>query len=285
VNHFKTIRCKCDAFGQAVLNFSSKLGSFSARKFLIAIAAFNTLFFRNSGLFTAFNERKMLGESLPSSVSLGDNQDDNSFKGVNVKVEYEACETLVLVVPPDTSTLLPIHKLIAVDLWSDDKKIVEEAFSQLADLCCNNENVKENRTNILRTGGASSIVGAMRRWYMVPEIQAQGCRALANASIGSDSFRRLANEVGAFVVIVCAMENYPNHCFLQYMGCIVLMNLCAGIKDHGATAVDTMKGYGVIIAKLKKFSDEDVLLKWARYAVSTFRRLEGLQHLTRPQGT
>jgi hypothetical protein len=84
------------------------------------------------------------------------------------------------------------------------------------------------------------LVGAMRRWYSVPEVQVHGCRALANATMESDAFRRQAKEVGAFEAIVCAMKNYPNHCFLQWMGCIVLINLCAIIKEHAAYVVDKM---------------------------------------------
>jgi hypothetical protein len=88
----------------------------------------------------------------------------------------------VFIVPPE-STLSPIYELLVVDLLSIDEKVIEEALKQLADLCdVTNPNYSENWTTVHRAGGAPTIVGAMRRWYNIPCIQVQGCRALATAA-------------------------------------------------------------------------------------------------------
>jgi hypothetical protein len=64
----------------------------------------------------------------------GDDQHDHPARVVSVKVKHEISKhTAVLVVPPNASTLSPIHKLIVVDLWSDDAKAVEQALTELGD--------------------------------------------------------------------------------------------------------------------------------------------------------
>jgi hypothetical protein len=87
-------------------------------------------------------------------------------------------------VPLDTSALSPIYKLIAVDLWSNKKKVVEQALTQLADLCFKNEIVKENRITAHGIGGASSMVYRSGN----PQVQ------FANATMESNAYRRLAKE-------------------------------------------------------------------------------------------
>ena len=91
-----------------------------------------------------------------------------------------------------------MHKLYAVDLWSDDVKAVEQALTELGSLCIpSDENWKQpNPADMQSAGAASAIVGAMKKWYNVPAIQEAGYRALANQRSTSKDFRRSTKKSG-----------------------------------------------------------------------------------------
>jgi hypothetical protein len=146
-----------------------------------------------------------------------------------------------------------INKLILVDLWSDDKKLIEEALRQSANLFkSTNVEFKENRTIVHSAGGLWAILGAMRRWYINPDIQVQGCRALGNAT-DRRNLPLHAKEAGAFEVIVCAMKNYPDNCAVQMNSCIALGKLCFHSNNNAGYVVNTMKGHCVILAAMQTF--------------------------------
>jgi hypothetical protein len=197
-----------------------------------------------------------------------DDQDIHSESSY-VKVEQEVGENPVVIVPPSASTLSPIHKLILVDLWSDDKQVVLEALKQVKKVCkCNDENYVEDVITFHEAGGASTIVGAMRRWYTVPEIQALGCGALANSFIDPDEDSRLRIiEAGASEAIVCAMKNYPKNRDVLMNGCRALGRLCDWKEQSRNYIVITMKGHDVILTAMKKFPNDTELQMWACYAL------------------
>jgi hypothetical protein len=188
------------------------------------------------------------------------------LKSADVKGDHEVGENIVLIVPPNTSTLSPIHKLIVVDLWSDDMKVVEEALKQVANLFGQENCSKENAAIIQRAGGLSTIVGTMRRWYNVPDVQVEGCVALGNATIDSKD-SRLAKEAGALEAIVCAMTNYPKNRDVQSGGCFALGNLCTNAKEHGEHLVNALQGHDVILAAMKEFPNDAELHVWTCYAL------------------
>jgi hypothetical protein len=183
-------------------------------------------------------------------------------------------ENPVLVVPPNASSLSPIHKLILVDLWSDDKKVVRKALQQVAEcLCCMHEECVNNITIFHRAGGASTIVGAMRRWYIVPDIQAHGCLALANAFIETNNSDVHPNEAGASEAITNAMKNYPYNRDVLMNGCRALASLCYTM-EQGAYIVNTMKGHDVILTTMKIFSNDAEIQAWTCYALSYLSETE-----------
>jgi hypothetical protein len=210
-------------------------------------------------------------ETNTASLKLDrDGQDDHTDRIASVRVEHEVGEHEVLIVPPDTSKVSRIHKLTVVDLWSDDTEAVEQALTGLASLCeFSNVNWKEeNPADIHGAGAASAIVGAMKKWYTIPDIQVAGCSALANTAAHIKDFRLSAKNAGGLEVVVCAMQNYSNNCDVQSSGCAALGNLCTEIEEHAAHIVNTMKGHDIIIVAMKKFPVNARVQRWACYALS-----------------
>ena len=183
------------------------------------------------------------------------------------EVEREDGENVAVLIRPDISSLLPIPKLISVDLWSDDSNVVEKALLELAGLCyCANDYAasETNRESVHKAEGASSIVGAMRRWYNNPGIQAAGCNALAHAAIGAGMkpFSLAAKEGGAFEAVVCAMKNYPDNLLVQSNGCEACANLCS-VTENADHLVNALNGLDLIVAAMRKFPDDELLQRSA----------------------
>jgi hypothetical protein len=206
----------------------------------------------------------------PSLTVDGDDQGDHPDIVASLKVEHEESKNKVHVVSPDTTRLSAIHKLVVEDLWSDDKEGVEQALTQLANLCFPSyvNWTQENTAAIHSAGAASAIVGAMKKWYTVPDIQVEGCRALAYIAADIKDFRLSAENAGGLEVIVCAMQNYLNNSEVQAMRCAALGFLCLDIEKHAAHVVNTMKGHGIIIAAMKTFPENARVQRYACHALS-----------------
>lgn len=196
-------------------------------------------------------------KNVTFQLAKDDEDDVDTF--TTMKVEHEESEhpDLVFVpVPPEISTLSPIQKHLRFDLWSDDKNLVEQALKQLADSCqSSNQNCHENRATVQQEGGASIIVGVMRKWYSVSGIQAEGCRAVSNTGLGNKDFKKSAKEAGALEAIISAMKNYPSNPVVQTLGCVALANMC-NIKENAELVVNQLKGLELIIVSTKNFPND-----------------------------
>jgi len=184
---------------------------------------------------------------------------DDGSAVVSVKADADDDGAATVVAPPDVSNLSPIQKLLRVDLLKDDSNAVEEALTQLANMCVNSE---ENRATIHRLGGTAILPGILQKWYGFSDIQAEGCRALSNASIDA-AFRKSVKEPGGLDVIIWAMKSYPDNLEVQTYGCGALMNVVCEVSDNAKHVVNPLNGIDCIIAAMNKFAEDAELQRYA----------------------
>ena len=179
------------------------------------------------------------------------------------------CWSNTVLAPPDLSSLSPIQKILGVDLLADDSNTVQSALAQLANLCWSNtEDFSENRATVHRLGGATIVTGIMRKWYGFPVIQAEGCRALQNASVKSAALsKKSVKDSGGLDAIIWAMESYPDNLQVQTNGCGALRNVVLGVKENAEHVVNTLNGVDWIIAAMNKFPHDAKLQKYACVAL------------------
>jgi len=178
--------------------------------------------------------------------------------GGAVKVESGSASTVAL----DDSKLSPIQKLLRRELQKAESDAVEGALTDLADLCVSvNNGAADNRAAVFRAGGAALIVGAMEKWNDDPAIQAEGCRALGNASCNNNDSKALAKDTGAIDAVLWAMQNYPSNSDAQENGCVALGNFFT-VKSHAKYIVKECDGAGLMVAAMNKFEDNAGLQKW-----------------------
>lgn len=86
----------------------------------------------------------------------------------------------------------PIERIMAVDLFTTEKRRferVQSALSELADFCSEEQN---NRALAIRLGGISTILRAMKKFVVWPHVQAQGFRTLHIIAGEDDDFKGCA---------------------------------------------------------------------------------------------
>ena len=141
--------------------------------------------------------------------------DGNAAVSVKAEESDDDAAEPVPAPPPVPSNLSPIQKILRVDLWKDDSEMVESALTQLADLCSkgNEESVEKSCAALHQLGGAGILPVVMRKWYGFPVIQAEGCRALQNASCSkiANAFTKSVNDSGGLDAIIWAMKSYPDN--------------------------------------------------------------------------
>lgn len=169
-------------------------------------------------------------------------------------------DNLTLMDPPDCSELTEIQRLLSVELWSDDEVTVGKAVAQLASACSSGAKREEHCADVHRAGGACAIVGAMRKYYKDPYIQAEGGRVLAYVSWKCESFRDAVSNAGGIFVINSAMKNHCDDLNVQRSGCILLCNL-AWAKENICAVINKMEGHKLIITAMKKFPNDIKLLR------------------------
>lgn len=148
---------------------------------------------------------------------------------VPVKVESSSGSpqqgTTAIITPPDHSDLSPVEKIILVKLLKDDSDAVRNALIQLASLCQGDgAEAAKVRDELVQLGGLSTIVGAMKKWYAFPAIQAAGCRALTFASYRNHDFKKSAKRSKTLDAIIWAMKNYPHDVRVQIYASCALSN-------------------------------------------------------------
>jgi hypothetical protein len=181
-------------------------------------------------------------------------QGEKASTGTDVKV----------INPPDDSKLEEIPRLIISDLFSSKKQDVEKALQRLAHLCSiPDENAELNRAEVYNVGGHAAIIGALKKWFGSPEIQAEGFRALHNTAISDGAFVNAVLKIGIFEVILLAMRNFPEHQNVQISGCGVLYALCYKGQEITEKFVCDHDGIAVVVSAMKRFPKKSLLQKWA----------------------
>lgn len=145
-----------------------------------------------------------------------------------------------------------IQTMIVSDLWSDDSARVEQGLKSLADLCTDSLTADQHRTAIYSAHGASAMLGAMKRWFAVPEIQAAACRAVCNSGSNSAQFRETANALGAIRMIVAAMQHYPEDEGVQRCGCSALFCVM-WVRENEIYDSDRIQAVHVIVKATKSY--------------------------------
>jgi len=201
------------------------------------------------------------GDGFTTAKTQAEKKRKVSSDGNAVSVEAEADAAAPVPAPPDFSDLSPIEKILRVDLWKDDLNAVQSAVTQLADLCFSgNEAFKEeNRATVYQFGGAVILPGILRKWYGFPDIQAQGIRALQNASIDAAFKNMSVKDSGGLDAIIWAMKSYPDNYAVQTSACGALGNVFHGVKEHAEYLVNTLNGVDWIVAAMKKFPHDAML--------------------------
>lgn len=135
------------------------------------------------------------------------------------------------------SLLEPIPYLVAIDLWSDNKRIVKQAMVSLGEHCVTIEGKQE----ILGCGGHLAIVLAMKRWPAAPDVLVEACHILEKASRFASFFAESATRIGALEVILTCMKEYQKDEKLQASACSALCAL-AWSKKTAELFVFRLKG-------------------------------------------
>jgi len=163
--------------------------------------------------------------------------------------------------PPDVSKLTSIQKIFTVDLLEDKPRPVINALKEVARLCNVLEDSRDNQQNrqaINDAGGASTIVGVMRKWYNDTRIQVEGCKSLHGISFNSyyaysKTFHEQLRASGGFDVIVWTMTHYSRNAAIQQHGIGALGNLV--VDDKTAKEFITQEAHKPIIDAMDKFPD------------------------------
>jgi len=169
--------------------------------------------------------------------------------------------------PPDNSKLPKIQQIF-FDLFQDDSNAVKHAFYQLSVLCFQNAQEEENRATVVRLGGSLTIVGAMKKWYAFPVVQAEACRALQNIAYKNATFKVGCIEVGVLDAILWAMKKYPKDSLVQAYASGAVANLVLLRANAEYIVNHPSNGVGLIVSAMKAFQNSSILQKWASCALN-----------------
>jgi len=130
---------------------------------------------------------------------------------------------------------------------------------------------RSNSETLYRAGGVSVIIGAMRKWFDNPRVQAKGCRALIDISYPNRWFIDTFPSTGAFETVIWAMEYHANDRDVQYYGLGVLLLL----MTSGEAAGQIVKAGGIdrIVAAATSFEHDAKLQKlvcWALHDLTEY---------------
>lgn len=112
-----------------------------------------------------------------------------------------------------------ILQLCTEDLMSDNWKLVDYALYRLCEVCCtvafNSEadrnTAAENRIRFIKAGGHALIVGVMKKYPKVPDLQTSACRLIQNL-ISLDhagAFGELFAAVYGMDCILASIQRFP----------------------------------------------------------------------------
>jgi len=208
-----------------------------------------------------------------------------SFDGDAVSGKTAAAAAApTFVAPPDHSNLSPIQKILRVDLLKEDSNAVQSALTKLANLCSDSEDSVENRATVHRHGGGFILSIVLRKWYGFSTIQAEGCRALQNASCDNAAFRNSVKESGGLDAVIWAMKSYPDNLPVQTIGCGVLVNAVDGVQKNAEYVVNTLNGADCIIAAMNKFPEDAMLQQYACGALDNLTEWEEFKDAVKQAG-
>lgn len=219
--------------------------------------------------------------SKPPKVAETEEQETRKQKkdasGGEKSVASQSGTDVKVIVPPDDSKLEEIPKLIICDLFSSKKTDVEKGLQRIAHLCSiPDENAELNRAEVYNVGGHAAIVGALKKWFGCPEVQAEGFRALHNTAISDGAFVDAVIKIGVIEVILLAMRNFPDHQNVQISGCGVLYALCYKGQAITEKFVVEYDGIPAVVSAMKRFPKKSLLQKWACGIMGIISEIEEL---------
>lgn len=163
--------------------------------------------------------------------------------------------------PTNASDSEQIAKILSSDLPSDDVDRVKRGLKQLSRLCyiTDDSDGMANSVAIEKAGGHSAIFHVMEKWRYNPRIQAEGCRALQNMSVGLGSnFQKAVREAGGLDLFVQAMQAFPDDERVQLAGCGALNNAVASWPANAKYLSRNLEAIDAIINAMKNFSDKNI---------------------------
>lgn len=122
---------------------------------------------------------------------------------------------------PSHSILQPIPRMILVDLFHDDKKIVTKTLDCFIQLCSNeskDNDVRKNRHLIYEIGGHFMIVAVIKKYYPHEMIQQNGVAALHYLT-AYDKIRNSLSKIDIVATILLPMRNFAHNGKIQQYGC------------------------------------------------------------------
>jgi len=194
-------------------------------------------------------------------------------------------DSVSLMAPPDCSDLSTIQAILTIAVWQDEDDKVAESLTRLANLCLENKHRNSSSANhrlaVHQTGGASIIAGVMRKWYHDERIQAEGCRALMNASYEEPALCESAELSGCQDIILGAMKNHAESFEVQRNGCGALANMYYYYfgDNHDNKRMVKADAIDKIVAAMKRFPYHTALQSHACLALWNLVKPEKLNAL------
>lgn len=209
-----------------------------------------------------YDPEELVVNDVPKVVGKISDETRTKQKSDDKRDEVES--DVKVIVPPDDAHLEEIPKLVISDLFSSKKSTVEKALQRIAHLCSiPDDNAEINRNEVYNVGGHAAIVGALKKWFGCPEIQAEGFRALHNTAISDGAFVNAVVKIGVIDIILLAMKNFPDHQNVQISGCGVLYALCYKGTPITEKFVKDYNGMKAIVKSMKRFPKKSLLQKWS----------------------
>lgn len=162
--------------------------------------------------------------------------------------------------------LSEIQRLLFVDLDSSDADVVRAALQKLGELSEDGaetgltlpEAKKNSKAIVLASSGGALILRAMRTWWTHAGVQAEGCNAFGNASVGSKSFmskslQHTTVQLGGLETTLLALKNFPTSAEVQLSGCCALHNLCFRERSLTQRLFHQLDGARAFMSAMKAF--------------------------------
>jgi len=181
--------------------------------------------------------------------------------------------------PPQPSRA---QKLLAEDVWREERKRVEAALNELISLSFKgdeNSTATAISTEIDEVGGAAILVGVMKKWQAHSRIQSLLCQLLINltSTVSCLPFTELWFGVGGLDIVVDSMKRFPFIHKLQCNACGLLANVVMTTKWHADHLVNKLVGHEMVISAMIRFPYAARLQHYACTVLQTVSQWDGFK--------